>query len=63
MAHREGLSFQKGMNFRVRSGAAGYSIILVSVRENAPYQDQWHDSGPHAGLLDYKGQGAPRIRG
>ncbi len=53
MIQREGIALQKGMNFRVRSGAAGYSIILMSVRKGAPYQDQWHDEaagGPHAGM-------------
>ena len=66
MSHREGLALQKGMNFRVRAGAAGYSIILMSVRKNAPYQDQWHDDrggGPHAGLQEYEGHDAPRSGG
>ncbi|MEX2217371.1 MAG: hypothetical protein WD749_01310, partial [Phycisphaerales bacterium] len=63
MLNREGIALQKGMNFRVRGGAAGYSIILMSVRKGAPYQDQWHDSGPHAGLLEYEGHDVPRRRG
>jgi hypothetical protein len=63
MLQREKLSLQKGMNFRVRGGASGYSIILMSVRKGAPYQDQWHDSGPHAGLLEYEGHDEPRRRG
>src|SRR5687767_13672074 len=65
MVQREGIALQKGMNFRVRSGAAGYSIILMSVRKGAPYQDQWHDEtdgGPHAGLLEYEGHDTPRYR-
>jgi len=52
IVQREGIALQKGMNFRVRGGAAGYSIILMSVRKGAPYQDQWHDqsiTGPYAG--------------
>jgi hypothetical protein len=62
MLNRERIALQKGMNFRVRGGAAGYSIILMSVRKGAPYQDQWHDSGPHAGLLEYEGHDVPRPR-
>jgi hypothetical protein len=65
MVQREGIALQKGMNFRVRGGAAGYSIILMSARKGAPYQDQWHeesDGGPHAGMLEYEGHDAPRLR-
>src|SRR5947199_3096702 len=63
MVQREGIALQKGMNFRVRGGAAGYSIILMSVRKGAPYQDQWHDEtvvGPHAGMLEYVVRGRKR---
>ena len=63
MIQREGIALQRGMNFRVRGGVAGYSIILMSVRKGAPYQDQWHDEatgGPHAGMLEYEGHDAPR---
>ena len=63
MTGREGLSLQKGMNFRVRGGAAGYSIILMSVRKGAPYQDQWHDSGEHQGMLEYEGHDLPKRQG
>jgi hypothetical protein len=65
MVQREGIALQKGMNFRVRGGAAGYSIVLMSVRKGAPYQDQWHDElagGPHAGMLEYEGHDLPRYR-
>jgi len=65
MIQREGIALQKGMNFRVCGGAAGYSIILMSVRKGAPYQDQWHDqstTGPYAGMLEYEGHDAPRYR-
>jgi hypothetical protein len=65
MVQRENIALQRGMNFRVRGGAAGYSIILMSVRKGAPYQDQWHDEsnpGPHAGMLEYEGHDAPRSR-
>lgn len=66
MLQREGISLQRGMNFRVRGGAAGYSIILMSVRKGAPYHDQWHDpasGGPHAGMLEYEGHDMPKYRG
>lgn len=65
MVQREKIALQKGMNFRVRGGTAGYSIILMSVRAGAPYKDQWHDesdAGPHAGMLEYEGHDAPRRR-
>src|SRR5688572_11848337 len=60
MLQREQIALQKGMNFRVRGGAAGYSSILMSVRKGAPYQDQWPDPGDHAGLLEYEGHDIPR---
>lgn len=66
MINREGVSLQRGMNFRVRQGAAGYSIILMSVRKGAPYEDRWHDESdqdPHAGMLEYEGHDVPRYRG
>jgi len=65
MVQREGIALQKGMNFRVRGGASGYSIILMSVRKGAPYKDQWHDEssgGPYAGMLEYEGHDALRMR-
>lgn len=63
MVQREGIALQKGMNYRVRGGAAGYSIILMSVRKGAPYEDQWHDASedsPYAGMLEYEGHDAAR---
>lgn len=62
MVQREGSALQKGMNFQVRGGTAGYSIILMSVRKGAPYEDKWHDGGPHAGMLEYEGHDAVRDR-
>jgi hypothetical protein len=58
MVQREGIALQKGMNFHVRAGLAGYSIILMSVRKNAPYQDQWHAD---EGVLEYEGHDVPRM--
>lgn len=46
---REGLMLQRGMNFRIKPN---YSIILMSVRKGAPYNDQWHED---TGLLEYEG--------
>lgn len=57
MIQREQLSLQKGMNFRVRRG---YSILLMSVRKGAPYQDQWHDD---KNLLEYEGHDRQRQAG
>lgn len=65
MVQREGIALQKGMNFHVRGGIAGYSIILMSVRKGAPYQDKWHDdstTSPRAGMLEYEGHDVPRYR-
>lgn len=55
MCVREGTSLQRGMNFRIGGGKAGYSVILMSVRKGAPYVDQWHDTGEHTGQLEYEG--------
>jgi len=60
MCLREEMSLQKGMNFRVRGGAADYSIILMSVRKNAPYQDRWHEDRD---ILEYEGHDVPRTAG
>ena len=49
MVAREGMMLQRGMNFRVKPH---YSIILMSVRKGAPYQDKWHQD---TGLLEYEG--------
>jgi hypothetical protein len=42
MCQREGLSLQRGMNFQAGNG---YSIILMSVRPNAPYNDSFDENG------------------
>ena len=46
---RENMTLQRGMNYRVKPH---YSIILMSVRKGAPYQDQWHEE---TGVLEYEG--------
>jgi hypothetical protein len=57
MCQREGLSLQKGMNFRVGSR---YSIILMSVRPNAPYHDRYDDDGT---TIIYEGHDAQKRPG
>ena len=54
---REGMMLQRGMNFRVRPT---YSIILMSARRGAPYNDCWHAD---TGLLEYEGHDQPRRQG
>jgi hypothetical protein len=52
----EGLSLQKGMNFLPLKG---HSILLMSRRANAPYQDRVESDG----TLIYEGHDAPRKLG
>ncbi|MCA1620817.1 MAG: HNH endonuclease [Acidobacteria bacterium] len=54
MCQREGLSLQKGMNYGV---GGTHSVILMSLRPNAPYQDQALDGGS---TLIYEGHDVPR---
>lgn len=42
MCSREGASLQRGMNFRLRDN---HSVILMSLRHNAPYADRLEDDG------------------
>lgn len=42
MCANERMSLQRGMNFLANSD---YSILLMSVRENAPYNDQVLEEG------------------
>jgi 5-methylcytosine-specific restriction endonuclease McrA len=54
MCRREGTSLQRGMNF----GLGGtHSVILMSVRTNAPYADRLEDGGS---VLIYEGHDVPR---
>ncbi len=43
MTIAEGFSIQRGMNFNV--SGRDYGIILMSVRNNAPYADRYEDNG------------------
>jgi HNH endonuclease len=54
MCQREAMSLQRGMNFDF---GRGYSVILMSVRANAPYRDKFQDDGA---TLIYEGHDAPR---
>lgn len=54
MCRREGASLQQGMNFHI---GAGHSVILMSVRPNAPYRDQVIDDGA---TLIYEGHDVPK---
>ena len=42
MCRREGTSLQAGMNFGL---GGNHSVILMSVRPNAPYCDRFEDGG------------------
>jgi hypothetical protein len=54
MCQREGSNLQRGMNF----GLGGwYSVILMSVRPNSPYQDRFEEEGT---VLLYEGHDEPR---
>lgn len=57
MCQREGLSLQRGMNYRV---GGDYSIILMSRRPNAPYRDHIEDDGA---TLIYEGHDEPARTG
>ena len=54
MCQCEGTSLQRGMNFRLRGG---HSVILMSVRANAPYRDRVEEDGS---VLIYEGHDLPR---
>lgn len=52
----EQINLQKGMNF---GAGKNYSILLMSVRHGAPYDDAFDESGN----LIYEGHGIPRTAG
>lgn len=56
MCREEGVSLQRGMNFRLRGPV---SVILMSRRPGAPYADRIEDGGK---ILIYEGHDAPRTR-
>ena len=56
MCQREGVSLQRGMNYRLRNG---YSVILMSVRIGSPYDDRLENDGI---TIIYEGHDVPRSR-
>jgi len=54
MCQREGTSLQKGMNFNL---GGNHSVILMSLRPNAPYRDKLEDDGS---TLIYEGHDVPK---
>jgi hypothetical protein len=54
MCRREGVSLQRGMNFGL---GGNHSVILMSVRSNAPYRDHLEDEGT---TLVYEGHDHPK---
>jgi hypothetical protein len=54
MCRREGASLQQGMNFGL---GGNHSVILMSVRPNAPYRDRVEDGGT---TLIYEGHDCPK---
>src|SRR5215813_7969592 len=54
MCRREGSSLQQGMNFGI---GGNHSVILMSVRRNAPYRDRLADGGT---TLVYEGHDQPK---
>jgi hypothetical protein len=57
MCQEERVNLQRGMNHRL---GKTYSVILMSVRPNAPYADRVEDQGRS---LIYEGHDVPRTRG
>ena len=57
MCQREGASLQRGMNFGLRGN---HSVILMSIRLNAPYQDHIEEDGT---VLIYEGHDQPKTIG
>ena len=56
MCHREGTSLQQGMNFNL---SGDHSVILMSLRPGAPYDDELRDGGS---TLIYEGHNQPKRR-
>src|SRR5262245_7740987 len=54
MCRREGSSLQQGMNFGI---GGNHSVILMSVRRNAPYRDRLEDGGT---TIVYEGHDQPK---
>ncbi|TAK14345.1 MAG: HNH endonuclease [Anaerolineae bacterium] len=57
MCQLEGVNLQKGMNYRL---GGDYSVILMSLRKGAPYQDQVSEDGQ---MIIYEGHDIPKTEG
>ena len=57
MCSEEKVSLQKGMNFRCKNGN---TIILMSLRKNAPYADRIEEDGK---ILIYEGHDMAKYQG
>lgn len=57
MSQEERVHLQKGMNFNL---GGTYSVILMSLRPNAPYADRVEDDG---NVLIYEGHDVPKRKG
>ncbi len=57
MCQEEGSSLQRGMNYRMNGR---HTVILMSVRENSPYQDEIQENGT---VLIYEGHDEPKRAG
>lgn len=57
MCQHEGVNLQRGMNFRLKGGL---SVILMSLRKNAPYADRVEENGK---VLIYEGHDVPKYKG
>lgn len=57
MCRREAAALQRGMNFGL---GRNHSVILMSIRPGAPYNDRLEDAGT---TLIYEGHNIPRSRG
>jgi HNH endonuclease len=56
MCRREGANLQRGMNYGL---GGNHSVILMSIRPNAPYRDQLEDGGT---TLIYEGHDQPKTK-
>ena len=54
MCLQEGVSLQRGMNYKLKSGL---SVILMSLRKGSPYADRIEDDGK---VLIYEGHDVPK---
>ena len=56
MCRREGVSLQRGMNYQI---GHNHSVILMSIRPGAPYEDRYEDDGT---TIIYEGHDVPKSK-